>query len=469
MALTQSMSPLTRQPFGVIDSSRMRFLQSMKNQQNGMSKELYLPTQNIDIDIDAYTNFALAAAPPSTSLKRRLDTSDLSNTETIDPSSFSFGPLGSKRARNHLVQDVSKPPKFTIASPRTVTSFATSTTNARCLQTPVSKIKLATLPNSAPLRAPAGRSPKSKSKPVKAFSRRSTISCSSTYTRIDPPTLFAKPHAPRAPFSIADALHGTRNTALKTTKAARPSNVNTNNNSNAIDKPRPMGWDFEIYVDTEQDEMANLMQHSTCVLDISDDEDKPRTKDERGKENIPPAEMIGAAPTTEMGSGRNSRSRTLIMTDELQGQMQAQPRAVLGELDVALFISEEDVRESERMEKEQEQEQEQELKNENENENINLDTAYIAAEHSPLSEHSIGQSQVSNHHHYQHEPQQHQYQHQHQPSNSQLASHAAISALIFDTADGVDASSAFKAEGPTNVKIEIWESESAAGEAEAEV
>ncbi|EEH49692.1 uncharacterized protein PADG_05771 [Paracoccidioides brasiliensis Pb18] len=428
MALTQSMSPLTRQPFGVIDSSRMRFLQSMKNQQN---------------------------AAPSTSLKRRLDTSDLSNTETINPSSLSFGPLGSKRARNHLVQVVSKPPKFTIASPRT-----TSTTNTKCLQTPVSKIKLATLPNSAPLRAPAGRSPKSKSKSVKAFSRRSITSSSPTYTRIDPPTLFAKPHAPRAPFSIADALHGTRNTASQTTKAAGPSNVNTNNNSNAIDKPCPKDWDFEIYVDTEQDEMANLMQHSACVLDISDDEDKPRSKDERGKENIPPAEMIGEALITEMGSGRNSRSRTLIMTDELQGQTQAQPRAVLGELDVALFISEEDVRESERMEKELEREQE--LKNENENENINLDTAYIAAEHSPLSEHSIEQSQVSNHHHYQHEPQQHQ----HQRSNSQLASHAAISSLIFGTADGVDASSAFKAERPTNVKIEIWESESVAGEAE---
>lgn len=37
--------------------------------------------------------------------------------------------------------------------------------------------------------------------------------------------------------------------------------------------------------------MTNLMQHSTGVLDISDDEGKASITDGRGKENVPPAEL----------------------------------------------------------------------------------------------------------------------------------------------------------------------------------
>jgi hypothetical protein len=42
--------------------------------------------------------------------------------------------------------------------------------------------------------------------------------------------------------------------------------------------------------DSEQEEMTNLVQHSTCVLDISDDEGKSKM-DGGGKENIPPVEL----------------------------------------------------------------------------------------------------------------------------------------------------------------------------------
>lgn len=37
--------------------------------------------------------------------------------------------------------------------------------------------------------------------------------------------------------------------------------------------------------------MTNLMQHSTGVLDISDDESKNPPSDDRGKENVPPSEL----------------------------------------------------------------------------------------------------------------------------------------------------------------------------------
>ncbi|EER41044.1 conserved hypothetical protein [Histoplasma capsulatum H143] len=38
------------------------------------------------------------------------------------------------------------------------------------------------------------------------------------------------------------------------------------NNSSRINRNHPKVWDFEIYTDTEQDEMANLMEHSTCMI-----------------------------------------------------------------------------------------------------------------------------------------------------------------------------------------------------------
>ena len=55
------------------------------------------------------------------------------------------------------------------------------------------------------------------------------------------------------------------------------------------------GWFFEIHEDTPDETLTNLMEFSTGVLDISDDEDRRREKDDRGKENIPPAaEAIGS-------------------------------------------------------------------------------------------------------------------------------------------------------------------------------
>ncbi|KAM6518834.1 hypothetical protein FSOLCH5_007597 [Fusarium solani] len=52
-------------------------------------------------------------------------------------------------------------------------------------------------------------------------------------------------------------------------------------------------WFFEIHEDTPEQEMTNLLQHSTCVLDISSDEESERKRSRdraegRDKENIPP-------------------------------------------------------------------------------------------------------------------------------------------------------------------------------------
>jgi hypothetical protein len=52
-------------------------------------------------------------------------------------------------------------------------------------------------------------------------------------------------------------------------------------------------WFFDIHEDTPEELATNLMEHSTCTLDISSDEEsKARKMDERGKENVPPLDDV---------------------------------------------------------------------------------------------------------------------------------------------------------------------------------
>lgn len=69
--------------------------------------------------------------------------------------------------------------------------------------------------------------------------------------------------------------------------------------------------------------MTNLMQHSTCVLDISDDEDTKRRCDGRGKENIPPCELEVTPLPLAGGSRKQSGEK--------------EERAPLGELNAAEY------------------------------------------------------------------------------------------------------------------------------------
>jgi hypothetical protein len=103
----------------------------------------------------------------------------------------------------------------------------------------------------------------------------------------------------------------------------------------AAPKPKgPASWFFDIHVDSEQEEMTNLMQHSTGVLDISDDESKISTADDRGKENVPPAELGIDLP----------RSREVIALVEAAATRKAgkmeEDRSPLGELNAADYYPE---------------------------------------------------------------------------------------------------------------------------------
>ncbi|TQB76553.1 hypothetical protein MPDQ_007474 [Monascus purpureus] len=144
---------------------------------------------------------------------------------------------------------------------------------------------------------PAGRSPKVKS--CKISTRRSPI----TKAR---PQLRTKRSVIR-PFSIATAL---------------------SNGKQATRAPSaPASWFFEIHVDSEQDEMTNLVQHSTCVLDISDDEGKQK-RESRGKENVPPQEVGIDLPRAREQTGAAAGAHKRDMMED---------RSPLAELNAADF------------------------------------------------------------------------------------------------------------------------------------
>lgn len=155
-------------------------------------------------------------------------------------------------------------------------------------------------PSSAP--KPAGRSPKHKRAGIMSR-RRATAS---PFTRVDPPTLSSSATESGLPFSIDAAVAGTVPTVKSKSKSPTK------------------GWHFEIHEDSPEDEMSNLMEHSTCTLDISDDEGRLANKADRdNKENIPPIDYQTAAniPAT----------RRDMMTDEV--------RAPLGDLNTIDFYA----------------------------------------------------------------------------------------------------------------------------------
>ena len=127
--------------------------------------------------------------------------------------------------------------------------------------------------------APAGRSPKSKRTGI--LSRR-RISAN-PFTRVDPPSFGANKNA--LPLSIDAALSGTLPSYKPKQYKPAPS----------VHDYLPKGWQFMIHEDSKDEESSNLMEHRTCTLDLSsDDESRAAARDDRGKENIPPVDGMNA-------------------------------------------------------------------------------------------------------------------------------------------------------------------------------
>lgn len=126
----------------------------------------------------------------------------------------------------------------------------------------------------APLTAPAGRSPPRKTGGISKNRR-----VSAPFTRIDPP--FLSRGSSSLPFSLDAAISGSVSTTSTPTKSKSAGST--------IQESMPASWSFEIYEDSPEEEAANLMEHSTQILDLSsDDEAAKARKDYRGKENEAP-------------------------------------------------------------------------------------------------------------------------------------------------------------------------------------
>lgn len=239
-------------------------------------------------------------------MKRRHANSEGSDSENVDPST-----LKSAAKRKRIDEEDSfKPTKAAQYALHTVPSNSTSAITPSRLDT-----RLATSQTTTPVSAPAaGRSPKSKR--IGILSRRRTGSA--PVKRIDPPA-FSRSHATRAPLSLAAALSGT-------VPSYKPKKIAT------LEESMPKSWFFDIHEETEQEQEANIMLHSTGILDISDDEGRSKDCDGRGKENVPPHDAPGAASHAVSVSTKSGASRKDMMTDE--------PRTPLGDLNATDFYAE---------------------------------------------------------------------------------------------------------------------------------
>lgn len=93
-------------------------------------------------------------------------------------------------------------------------------------------------------------------------------------------------------------------------------------------------WFFDIHEDTPEQEMTNLLQHSTCMLDISSDEEceqklRKEKAEGRGKENIPPADDMSQTST---------RRNAAVISEG--GMEYEKPRIALGSLNAEDFYAE---------------------------------------------------------------------------------------------------------------------------------
>ncbi|KAF7539354.1 hypothetical protein G7Z17_g12441 [Cylindrodendrum hubeiense] len=295
------MATTARQPFAPLDGARLQNLTSLKNRQN--------------------------AIPTPSAGKRKAELIDTDDSENVDPTF-------SKRSKNSSsatpAKDIFKPSAFllkatpTLAATPEARSFASplkpasSVRRTLLARSPAAKLN-SHITKSSPIYAPAGRSPTRGKRAGILSNRRRTVG---PYARVDPPS-FAL--GSEAPFSLDAALKGT----IPGYGAARPAPKQP---TPLLESAEPASWTFEIHEDTPEQEMTNLLQHSTCTLDISSDEESEskamRERAEgRDKENIPPPDDVS----------QTSSRRTRFSADDMVIEKE---RVALGEMKTADFYAE---------------------------------------------------------------------------------------------------------------------------------
>lgn len=281
----------------------------------------------------ADSKIAIPTSVSSPGKRKVADFFDASDFENVDPTL-----LLSKRAKSNsdgVSKDFLKPPTFLLTKSSSVptlvgndvTSYSplkAASARPRSIlnaKSPARKITSSTSKTgSTPMSAPAGRSPPRGTKRIGILNRRRA-------GRIDPPSfdLFG------GAFSLDAALKGTvpsyashASTSSKASSAAADS---------LYDSGMKSSWFFDIHEDTPEQEMTNLLQHSTCMLDISSDEEcaqkmRKERSEGRGKENIPPADDLS----------QTSYRRNATVVSE-GGMDYEKPRIALGSLNAEDFYA----------------------------------------------------------------------------------------------------------------------------------
>lgn len=273
------------------------------------------------------------AAFSSGSGKRKAESIDTDDSENVDPIIFS---KRSKGADSFFSNDCFKPSSFvltkaaapSVPKPSPTSSYPSLTrpknagvSKPRSIikpRSPVSKLNTA-LTAAAPLSAPAGRSPTRGSKRVGILSNKNRRRTASPFTRVDPPAFGL---GAGAPFSLDAALKGTVSSyASRSAVAAAPSSSLL---SSLYGAELDGSLNFEIHEDTPEQEMTNLLQHSTCVLDISSDEESEQkrrreTAEGRDKENIPPVDDI--SQTTSSSTRRRDLDGDDMVFEKTRGPL----------------------------------------------------------------------------------------------------------------------------------------------------
>ncbi|KAG5932494.1 hypothetical protein E4U60_005179 [Claviceps pazoutovae] len=277
-----------------LDRARIQSLMSWKNSQNNILQ---------------------------TNTKRKADLLDY-DTENVDPSMFA------KRSKG-VSSFMLKPSAYVLT-----TAAATPTTEAGASRNPfhsgtaprrILKLKSrssrlnTTITTPSPLPAPAGRSP--------TLSTRSGLP--STRTR-------SSEAESRASDFLGTALSGTIPTFGSRPRSNAVSKESSSTQSPLIGLNSVEGWFFDIHEDTPDEEMTNMLQHRTCTLDISSDEEieqrESREKAEgRDKENVPPFDDRSQSPPRR--SDRASR--------RAGGDKAEEERIVLGEMNAADLLASE--------------------------------------------------------------------------------------------------------------------------------
>jgi hypothetical protein len=271
---------------------------------------------------------------PVAGKRKAADLVDLDDSENVDPLFFA---KRAKAAKSSSKDDLFKPTHYVLTASKTPVKPVVAASNPitpsllsaiasprRTLQpkSQAAKLNTSILTKSSALSAPAGRSPtRGKRSGILSNRRRS-------YSRVDPPAFSLGGGGSAAPFSLDAALKGTI-PSYTPREVAKPAVPET------LEEPdMKASWFFDIHEDTPEQEMTNMLQHSTCVLDISSDEEseqKARREGREDKENVPPVDDVSQT------SGRRL-ARLGAAADD--GMALDKERTALGEMNTADFYAE---------------------------------------------------------------------------------------------------------------------------------